>query len=204
MHRHWLDHSAPPAAGPLQRAPAGAKMAVAIGLVILLVATRPSWPLYAAVATVLAALALASRVPAGTLARRMILAEPFVLGVAVLALFQPGGLHAFAALLVRSTLCVAALVLLSATTPFADMLAVLRRIRVPGLMVTTLMLMHRYLYVLSDESRRMRTGRASRTFARPSRAREWRGLAGMLSNLFVRASTRSERIYAAMCSRGWR
>ena len=121
-----------------------------------------------------------------------------------MALFQPGGGRVFAELLVRSTLCVGVLVLLAATTPFAEMLGVLRRVRVPGLMVTTLMLMHRYLYVLVEESGRMRTARACRTFGRPGRGQAWRGLAGTLSNLFVRASTRSERIYAAMCSRGWR
>lgn len=179
-------------------------MAVAVGLIVLLIAAGGSWVVYGAAAAALVVIAVVGRVSAGDVGRRMLLAEPFVVGVAVLALFQPRGVHAFAALLVRSTLCVAALVLLSATTPFPEMLAVLRRLRVPGLMITTLMLMHRYLYVLVDESGRMRTARACRTFARPRRRHVWGGLAAMLSQLFVRASTRSERIYAAMCSRGWR
>ena len=38
---------------------------------------------------------------------------------------------------VRSTLCVSTMVLLSNTTPFADLLDVLRRFRTPALLVTT-------------------------------------------------------------------
>jgi cobalt/nickel transport system permease protein len=75
--------------------------------------------------------------------------------------------------------------------------------RVPALLVTTLALMHRYLFVLLDESERMRRARSSRTFWRQRRAR-WRMLGTVVGQLFVRASERAERIYAAMCARGWK
>ena len=127
---------------------------------------------------------------------------PFALGVALLALFQPGGTAIFLATLARSTLCLAALLLLSATTRFTDLLATLRRWRVPALLVTTLALLHRYLFVLAEESTRLRRARRSRTFA-PGRARAWRSAAGVAGQLFVRASERAERIWAAMCARGW-
>lgn len=95
------------------------------------------------------------------------------------------------------------MVLVSNTTAFSEMLGVLRRVRVPSLLITTLALMHRYLFVLVDETGRMQRARASRTFARGHRAR-WQTLATVLSQLFVRASERAERIYAAMCARGWK
>ena len=60
-----------------------------------------------------------------------------------------------------------------------------------------------YLFVLADESERMRRARASRTFTRGRRAR-WQGLVTLVAVLFVRASERAERIYAAMCARGWK
>jgi cobalt/nickel transport system permease protein len=63
--------------------------------------------------------------------------------------------------------------------------------------------MHRYLFVLLDESERMRRARASRTFQRQRRVR-WNLLGSVVGQLFVRASERAERIYAAMCARGWK
>ena len=75
--------------------------------------------------------------------------------------------------------------------------------RVPGLLITTIALMHRYLFVLADEAERMRRARASRTFTRDRRAR-WQTLSTVVGQLFVRASERAERIYDAMCARGWK
>ncbi len=56
--------------------------------------------------------------------------------------------------------------LLTWTTPFAETLQVLRRLRVPAVMLTTLALMVRYLPVLAEETTRMQRARASRTFTR--------------------------------------
>jgi len=89
------------------------------------------------------------------------------------------------------------------TTPFPELLRVLRAIHTPALLVTTLALMYRYLFVLADEAQRMRRARQSRTL-RPGRGRIWRLLATVVGQLFVRATGRAERIYAAMCARGWR
>ena len=69
--------------------------------------------------------------------------------------------------------------------------------------VTTLTLMHRYLFVLADEAERMRRARASRTFTRGRRF-QWHTLATVVGQLFIRASERAERIYDAMCARGWK
>ena len=95
--------------------------------------------------------------------RLLLFSSSIVLGVAALALLSPGGWRLFAFLLARCTLCLLAMVLLANTTPFADLLRVLKRFRVPALMVTTLALMYRYLFVLADEAQRMKRARASRT-----------------------------------------
>jgi cobalt/nickel transport system permease protein len=75
--------------------------------------------------------------------------------------------------------------------------------RIPWVFVTTLTLMHRYLFVLRDEAERMRRARSSRTFTRGRRF-QWLALSSVLGQLFVRASERAERIYNAMCARGWK
>lgn len=201
MHRHHLDNYSQ-REGRLQRLPAAVKMIFAIGFVVVMVVVRPSVVVYAGAGVVIVALAAISNVPAGFIVKRLLLLEPFVLGVAVMALFRPGGAGAFAAVVARTSLCILMLILLANTTPFSEILAVLRRARVPGLMVTTLALMHRYLFVLREEAIRMHRARTSRTFARRRRGL-WRMMATVISELFIRAVERSERIYAAMCARGW-
>ncbi len=189
---------------PVHRLPAVLKLTGALGMILTIVLT--GWHggvVLAGAAVVLLAAAWMGRVPGGFLLRRLLLLEPFVLGVAVLALFQAGGWQAFGLLVVKSTLCLLTMILLAGTTPFAELLRVLRGARVPSLLVTTLALMYRYLFVLVEESDRMTRARASRSFT-AGRSHAWQNLAGVISHLFIRASERAERIYWAMCARGWR
>jgi cobalt/nickel transport system permease protein len=189
---------------PVHRVSSAVKLVAALALVAAVVLLPASRPVFlVAVAIVLVAVAVLSRIPWRFLAMRVLLLEPFVLGVAVLALFQPGGWRTFLLLVGRCTLCLTVMVLLSNTTPFADLLRVLKRWRMPALLVTTLSLMYRYLFVLVDEAQRMGRARTSRTFT-ARRSRGWGTMATVVSQLFVRSSERAERIYAAMCSRGWR
>ncbi len=190
-------------ASPVHQLAAGPKLLAGLALV-LLVALWPGapWRLLGAVAALLLALALLSRIPPRFLLRRLLIAGPFALGVAVLAVLQPGGLQIFIVMLAKSTLCLAAMILLTATTPFTDLLAALRRARVPGVFVTTLALLYRYLFVLADETLRMRRARMSRSFM-PARAHHWRSLATVAGQLFLRAHDRAGRIFAAMSARGW-
>jgi cobalt/nickel transport system permease protein len=191
-------------ASPVHRLPALAKMAmvtVLVGTVVLL--PRGAGMMYAICAAALVGVTALSRVPAWHMVRRLLLLEPFVIGVAALSLLQPGGGAVFAAMLVRSTLCLSAMVLLASTTRFTDLLAALWRLRVPALLVTSLALMYRYLSLLVDETGRLQRARRSRTFA-AGRAFAWRSSANVAAHLFVRTSERAERIYDAMCARGWR
>ncbi len=126
-----------------------------------------------------------------------------VLGVAGLMLLQPDGLARCVWAMSKANLCLLVTLLLSQTTPATEMLRVLQRLRVPWLFITTLTLMHRYLFVLADESERMRRARASRTFTRGRRF-QWQALSSVVGQLFVRASEHAERIYNAMCARGWK
>jgi cobalt/nickel transport system permease protein len=187
----------------IHRAPALSKLLVALAAiaVVALLPVRLAW---LSLVVILASLALAraARVPVLVLTRRIALAEPFVLGVAVLALFQGRGLAVFGALVAKSTASVAAIQLLAHTTPFPDLLLALRRARAPSVVVLTLGLLYRYSFILVAEVARVRRARASRTFAVPARS-AWRGLAAILGAVLVRTFTRSERVSAAMRSRGF-
>jgi cobalt/nickel transport system permease protein len=187
---------------PIHRLPAGLKLSAAIALLLAIVIPARIHHIHAGAAALLLIILLLSRVPPWFVLKRVLLLEPFVLGVAVLALFQADGRALFAALVLKGTLCLLAMVLLSNTTPFAAILRVLRAIRVPALLITTLALMYRYLFVLLDESQRMRRARRSRSFS-AGRSRTWRSMSTVIGQLFIRASGRAERIYAAMTARGW-
>ncbi len=189
---------------PVHRIPAIVKSATALLLVITLVVVPLSqtW-VFAAAAVILVLAAVASRVPLSFIVKRLLLLEPFVLGVAILMLFRPDGMTVFLSIFVRSTLCLLTMILLSNTTPFSGLLEVFRRLGAPALLVTLLALMYRYLFVLIDEAERMQRARVSRTFTK-GRTHVWRLLATVVSQLFIRSSERAERIYSAMCARGWR
>jgi cobalt/nickel transport system permease protein len=189
---------------PVHRLPASVKLLAAVGCVLLVVLLpRDMWWAYGVVAAGLAAVAAAARADLRAMLIRLLLLEPFVLGIALLALLRPGGVPLFLSMLTKSTLCLATMILLTATTRFSDLLAVLWRARVPALLVTSLSLMHRYLFVLVEEMERMQRARRSRTFV-AGRSAAWRDSAQVAGQLFLRTSQRAERVYLAMCARGWK
>jgi cobalt/nickel transport system permease protein len=188
---------------PVHRLPGRAKLLVTVLFVVgvvLIPVTRPLWTCGAL--ALLVSGVFAARLPLSAFVARLALSQPFVLGVAVLALFQGRGLAVFVALALKSTACVAAAQLFAHTTPFHDLLEVLRRARVPSSLVLALALLHRYLFVFVDESRRMRRARAARTW-RTSAWDTWKALASVIAVSFVRSTTRAERISVAMRARGW-
>lgn len=189
---------------PIHRMPAIVKLGLAFGIIIVTVLMpidQTGW--FVGVGALLVATALLSRLPILFLAKRILVLSPFVLSVAVLNAFEPSGRGTWVGVAVKSTLCLFTVILVSNTTRFSEILRVLKMVRVPALLITTIALMHRYLFVLADEAERMRRARASRAFARGRRF-QWRTLASVVGQLFVRASERAERIYDAMCARGWK
>jgi cobalt/nickel transport system permease protein len=200
-----------PAPSFLHRLPAGLKLLLALVIILtvsLLKVHRAPW--LAVPAAILVLAVLLARLPLRPLLKRLLLLEPFVLGVALLALFAPatagdgggGRWLNFAFLVARCTLALLAMVLFTATTPFAAILRLFQRLHVPQLLVTTLALMHRYLFVLADETARMRRARQSRTFV-GGKGRRWHTASTIVAQLFLRASDRADHIYDAMRARGW-
>ena len=181
------------------------KLGVALALILgtALLPRRPTL-LYLVPTGVLLVLWPLCRMPFVYAVRRLLVAEFFIIGIAVLALLAPAAAaKVFLAALLKSNLCIFTMLLLTWTTPFHEILQVLRRVRLPAVMLSTLALMYRYLPVLAEESRRMQRARASRTFSKRRRV-AWQNLTNIIGQLFVRSADRAERIYLAMCARGWK
>jgi cobalt/nickel transport system permease protein len=189
---------------PVHHVPLSLKLFVTIAILLCTVMVPGSTGVYFIAAFVfLIVVGMLSRIPALFLAKRLLFLEVFVVGVAGLTLLQPNGLEAFANALIRSTICLFAIVLFSNTTRFADLLQSLRRWGIPDLMITILALMYRYIFVLVDEMERMQRARTSRMFVENRWAR-WKSLSTVIAQSFLRSTERAERIYAAMLARGWK
>jgi len=198
-HRlHYHGHSA------VHRAPAHLKVLALVGFMLLVVATPREWyAVFGGHLLVLLAVIAWSRVPFGFLARRMVIELPFV----VFALMMPfvatsdGWLAAWG-LLAKGSLGVLASLTLAATTEPVDLLAGLRRLRLPALIVEIMSFMVRYLDVVTADLQRMLTAMRSRGL-NPRSPRHWPVLARGLGALFIRSYERGERVHVAMLSRGY-
>ena len=151
--------------------------------------------------------------PVKPIMMRVLLAEPLLVGIGLLnPLFdrQPwlaGNLQiahgwlVLAAIIFKGSLTVTAALLLIAVTGMVRIASALSLLRFPRLLVTVLLLIYRYIAVLTGET--ARTGRAYslRAPGHPGvRFTAWGSLAGQL---LLRSLDRSERIYQAMVLRGY-
>lgn len=182
-----------------------------------------AWPALALLGALALAAILAARVPLLEALKRSSLVLPFA-GMVALSLpftragktlwsadllgwtltLTDDGLWAFASLLVKAWLSVWVSGLLVATTPFPALLAGMRGLYIPNVLVTLIGFTYRYLFVLVDEAMRLQTARDARSVGSGGTLL-WRArvLGAMVGSLFIRSYERSERIYQAMVSRGY-
>lgn len=165
----------------------------------------------------------------GYLFKRSFIALPFALAAVTVLFTLPGealaswplgsrtltitdtGLVRFMSILLRSWLSVQMAILLTAVTQFPDLMHALHHLRVPGVLVSIISFMYRYLFVLVDEAIRLLRARDARSARLVNDGRLggtvwWRAkVAGsMVGQLFVRSFDRSDRVYNAMLARGYR
>src|ERR1035438_815031 len=149
---------------PVARLPAELKLGVALVSIVGTVVVPPWWVGWFASAGLLLGLAVAlSHIPLLFLLKRLAWLSPLILSVALVNALQPAARGGWVVVATKSTICLLTIILVSNTTPFSQVLRVLKAVRVPGLLITTLALMHRYLFVLVEEAERMRRARASRS-----------------------------------------
>ena len=205
-----------PGTSPLHRARPQCKIAATLLFVLAVVATpREAFWAFGLYALTLIGLARIGRIPLATLAKRLVIELPFLL----FAVFLPvvghgervevlgvslavGGLWGAWNILVKGTLGVTASAILAATTPVAELLGGLDRLRLPRALTTIAGFMIRYADVIADEVRRMRIARISRGHD-PRWIWQARAVASSAGTLFIRSYERGERVYLAMVSRGY-
>lgn len=154
-----------------------------------------------------------SDLPKAPIFKRILIVEPFIIGIGILnplfdsQTFIIGGMVlskgwiTFGSIFIKSLLTVAAALLLIATTGMDKLAGALRMLKVPRIFVLQLLLTYRYISVLSEE-----VGRMLRAYS--LRAPEQKGIhrnawASFSGQLLIRTFDRAQRVYHAMCTRGF-
>ncbi len=144
---------------------------------------------------------------------RILLVSPFIIGIGILnpffdhQIYLLGGREisrgwvTFLAILIKSGLTVTAALLLIATTGMDRLAGSLRMLKVPRVFVLQLLLTYRYISVLMEEvARSLRAYSLRAPNQKGVHRSAWGSLAGQL---ILRTFDRAQRIYEAMCLRGF-
>jgi cobalt/nickel transport system permease protein len=205
MHSDRIEQHVCGASG-VHRASARTKLLLAGSFIFGVVITpAPWWQVFVAQAMLVACVLSLSRLPWRMVGARLLRFVPFAL---VLALGVPmsrglqGGWDLMLAVLARAIIAFLALIWLAGTTRFDALLAGLRQLRVPILLVAVIGMTVRYLAVLAGELDNMQRARLART-TRASVWNDWHFLPNLIGCLFLRSLDRAERVHQAMLARGW-
>jgi cobalt/nickel transport system permease protein len=174
---------------------------VALAVFLLSVATTPGVSPRAAagyLAVLVAAIAL-SRLPMAGLLARAAVVLPFSATFAAVS-WMAGDPERAAALVGKSYLSAAAVLVVVATTPLEQFVRAMEALGTPRLIALVTQFLHRYLFVVSEQAQHMRLAVACRA---PGGHWRFRAAAGAVAVLFARAYARAEGIHRAMLARGF-
>jgi len=90
------------------------------------------------------------------------------------------------------------------TAPFHTSMKALQRLRFPARFVQIILFTYRYIFVFFEEIRRMRNAARTRGFEARTRWHSFRTFGNFIGILLVRSFERTERLYSAMISRGYK
>jgi len=218
MHHLHMEHFAM-IDSPVHRLDARVKIVVTAAYIVMVTVAPGGWASMSASLFPVGLIAV-SRVPAVYLLKRAALVLPFVGTVAMFMPFLPGehilwettvlgftveitreGLNICVEVCIKAFLCVLTLLALTATTQFTLILKGLHSVKIPAVLVLLLSFLYRYLFVLFDQTVRMRRAREARS---PHHKRAGFHVASStIGSLFLRTYTRAERVYQAMLARGF-
>ena len=189
----------------LSRLPVRFKVISCFTLVILIALTPISIKyVFLLYSLFIACLIFISKIPLLFFLKRLLTVLPFVILVVISVPFiQKDGWIIFISCLVKAILIILSLILLIQTTRFNHLLDALAKLRVPDLIIKLLSFMYRYLFVVEDEILRKKRALDLRSAGK----RDWRTMrstANMLGSLFIHTYERAERVYLAMCARGYK
>ena len=112
----------------------------------------------------------------------------------------PAGWTPLLQLAARSCAALAALLFLALTTPMIDLIALLRRLKTPEVLLEIMVLCYRMLFVFSEAMRDTRTAQAAR-LGHASLLLTLRSLAGLAAHLTVQIWQRAHALHVAAQSR---
>lgn len=195
---------------PIHRADPRLKILVALFFVLSILLTNSGNLLeFALYGLIIASLVIISRIPPLFILKRSLMIIPFIVLISLFLLFDRTGLSAeysgkvlFRGIVIKSYLAIVVLTLLSSTSTFPSLLQGLQRLKISKVFILLLSFMYRYIFILVDEAMRITRGKRSREFG----AGKWRQIkstASLIGILFIRTYERGERVYSAMCSRGF-
>jgi len=151
-----------------------------------------------------ASLAGLAAVPVRPILRALLVPLPFVLLAALPALVvEPGaeGQAIAASVLLRFLLTATSALLLAAVWGLPALAWAMERLGAPAVLVTQLLVLWRYLFVLGEEGLRMDRARSMRSFG--PRGRELALAGPFLGTLLLRSQERAERIDRALRARAF-
>jgi len=220
IEARWADlrHLDDLAAGssPIHRLHPGAKL-LATFVFLLVVTSFPKYEVAGLIPLAAYPIILLSlgNLPLRPVAQRLLFAMPFIV---LIGIFNPlfdrapalelgpviisGGWLSLASIILRSTLAIAAALLLLATTGIDAIGMALGQLKVPRSLIMQLLFLHRYLYVLLDEFTRTVRAYSFRSLKEGEGIR-YRVWGSLLGQLLLRTVDRARRIYQAMLCRGF-
>jgi cobalt/nickel transport system permease protein len=148
---------------------------------------------------------IVSKLPLGHVLMSAAAVLPFAVSFAIVSALS-GQPERAVMLVVRGYLSALTALILISTTPAPALFEGLETLRAPRFLIQVMQFLHRYLVVLTEESRTMRDAAASRAgsiHTGGGRTLELRKAAGALSVLFSRSYNRAEHIHQAMMARGF-
>jgi cobalt/nickel transport system permease protein len=205
-----------PGDSPLHRLRPECALLAQILFVFAVVATpREALWAFALYGLILVTLIGIAGLPLGFVAKRLTIETPFLVFALLMPFFGSGekvtilgipmyvsGLWSAWNILIKGTLGVMAAIIVSATTPMADLLRGLERLHLPRTFTSVLGFMIRYLDVIAGEAHRMKVARESRGYD-PRWIWQVKAFAASAGALFIRSYERGERVHLAMLSRGY-
>ncbi|VBB09773.1 cobalt ecf transporter t component cbiq [Lucifera butyrica] len=93
--------------------------------------------------------------------------------------------------------------ILSLSTPMAEILATLRMLKIPGIIIDLAEMIYRYVFLLKETAEATRRAQLSRGVGDRSWFRQIQDTGVIAGNVLIKALERSIRIYKAMLSRGY-
>lgn len=102
----------------------------------------------------------------------------------------------------RSMALVSCLYFISLTTPILDLIAILKKMKVPSVFIDLMLLIYRYLFVLTSTANNIYISQDSR-LGYSSLRRSINSLGRLISGLFIKSCSDAQKLYLALSSRGY-